>query len=98
MEKGEYIKLYKSMKSHWLWTEKPFNKGTALIDLVLSADDNSNELLTSMSSLSHSWGWSKVEVYNFLNLLQHEEVISKRKTKDKQKWIIKIKGSKYFEL
>jgi len=98
MEKQGWASIHRSIQDHWLWEEKPFDKGTALIDLVLSADNDSKEFLISINSLSRSWGWNKVKVCNFLNLLQDKEFISKHKTKDNQKWIIEIKENKYFEL
>lgn len=84
-----WISLYRSIQDHWLWQEKPFSKGQAWMDLLLSAnhqdkrivfDSNLIEVkrgqfITSIRKLCDRWGWSNSKVKKFLDTLQSDEMI-----------------------
>lgn len=91
-KKQGYISLYRSIQEHWLWKSKPFSRGQAFIDLVLSAnhaDDKvavGNEIIevkrgsfiTSQKKLAGQWGWSRTKVKSFLDLLESDNMIEQK--------------------
>lgn len=89
-----WIKLHRKVQNHWLWlSEKPFDKRSAWIDILLMANhcdkkvQLGNELvvvkrgerLTSEPKLAERWGWSRTKVRNFLSLLEKDGMIENRK-------------------
>lgn len=87
-----WISLYRQIRSSRIWQSKePFDKRSAWIDLLLSANHADNkivrgnkiievkrgDLLTSELKLSEEWGWSRTRVRNFLKLLIEDNMISK---------------------
>ena len=78
-----WIKSYRSILDHWLWTDKPFAKGQAWIDILHLVnhtkekkffdgkliDVERGETITSIRKLTERWGWSNTKVKNFLNIL-----------------------------
>lgn len=90
-EKG-WISIHRKIQSHWLWGEKPFDKRSAWIDLILMAShkDNKfvlgNELIevsrgsfvTSEVKLSEKWGWSRTKVRSFLDLLEKDNMLVRK--------------------
>ncbi|GAA0062754.1 DnaD domain-containing protein [Clostridium sp. CTA-1] len=84
-----WISLYRNIQEHWLWQDKPFSKGQAWIDLLLSANHKENKILlgnelilvekgsfiTSQAKLMECWGWGNTKVRNFLNLLKDDKMI-----------------------
>lgn len=88
LDKG-YIKLYRSIRDNWVWEEKPFSRGQAWIDIILSVnhkdakimfDGNSvlvkrGSLITSISKLADRWGWSRKKVTRFLNGLRDDSML-----------------------
>ena len=97
-----WIKLNRSIQDHWLWKEKPFDKKSAWIDLLLMANHKDNKFMlgneivyvkqgsfiTSEVKLMNRWGWSKTKVRNFLNVLEAENMISREA--DRKKTTINI--------
>lgn len=92
-DKG-FIALYRDILDHWIWTEKPFDRPRAWIDLLLTVNYADKEfmfngkittvkrgsIITSISKLSERWEWSTTKVSNFLNLLEKEGMISQKRT------------------
>lgn len=86
-----WISIHRKIQDHWLWQEKPFDKRSAWIDLLLMANHKDNKFLlgnelievkrgsfiTSEYKLMDRWGWSKTKVRNFLKLLEDDEMIIK---------------------
>ncbi|MBA4509161.1 DnaD domain protein [Clostridium sporogenes] len=84
-----WISLYRSIQDHWLWQEKPFSKGQAWMDLLLSANHQDKKIvfdsnlievkrgqfITSIRKLCDRWGWSNSKVKKFLDTLQSDEMI-----------------------
>jgi len=88
MEKG-WIKLHRKLQDHYLWSDKPFTKGQAWIDILMTCNHSSNKLMfgdkificecgESMDSLetyARKWGWSKSKVRRFLKFLESDTMI-----------------------
>jgi len=98
-----YLPLFRQIRKHWLWNDKPFTKGQAWIDLLLRAHHsekpyelpvgneivilNQGELFSSDLRLADDWGWSRKKVLGFIELLRKEEMLAKKGT---------TKGTTYF--
>ena len=92
-----WISLSRKIQEHWLWTEKPFDKKSAWIDLLLMAnhqdskfmlggqliDVKRGDIVTSEIKLMNRWGWSKTKLRNFLKMLEKEAIIIKKSDKKK---------------
>lgn len=92
MKKQGWIALHRQIQEHWLWSEKPFSKGQAWIDLLMLANHSDNKFLlgnelvevkcgsfiTSELKIAERWGWSKTKVRAFFELLQSEQMIVKK--------------------
>lgn len=104
-----WIKLNRSIQENWLWEEKPFDKKSAWIDLLLMANHKSNKFplgneiieveqgsfVTSEIKLMNRWGWSKTKLRNFLKLLESEKMITK--VVDRKKTTISIVNYKVYQ-
>lgn len=103
-----WISIYRKTQCHWLWEDKPFSKGQAWIDLLLSANHTAKKvnlgnelievpeggLITSIAKLCKAWGWSNTKVTKFLTLLESDGMITKKS--DAKKTVITIENySKY---
>lgn len=89
-----YIKLYRQIFDNELWTEKPFSRAQAWIDLLLKANYKTKtcvikgktitikrgQLLRGEDTLAHDWGWSRGKVRRFLTYLDKKGNISKNGT------------------
>lgn len=99
-----WIKLYRKTQDNFLWTEKPFDKARAWIDLLLLAMHQEKKMIvdgtkttvargsfiTSRLKLADRWGWSLKKVDAYLKLLESEEmVITKGTTKGTTVTIVK---------
>ena len=90
MEQG-WISIHRKLREHWLWQETPFDKRSAWIDILMSANHCDNkvllgktlidvsrgQLITSEVKLMKKWGWSKTKVRSFLDMLEKENMIIK---------------------
>lgn len=97
-----WISVHRQLQEHWLWQDKPFSKGQAWIDLLMSVnhDDSKfllgNELIelkrgqkvTSIRQLCECWGWSNNKVVAFLDLLEQEGMLIRKS--DSKKTVITI--------
>lgn len=95
-------KIHRSILDHWLWSDKPFSKGQAWIDIIMLANHAEKKvvlgndlvnvergsLITSELKLSDRWGWSKTKVRSFLDLLQNDNMIIK--ISDRKKTTINV--------
>ena len=103
-----WISLYRSILEHWLWQEKPFSKGQAWLDILLSANHKDKKLLlgnelinvkrgsfiTSQKKLMERWGWGNTKVRNFLKLLKEDNMIE---CFGKKYTLIKINNYKMYQ-
>lgn len=96
------ISLYRKINESWLWDEKPFDKRSAWIDLVIMSSEESSykdlngriiyakegQVVTSSRRLSERWGWKKDSVIRFMSDLEAFGMIEK--DSDKNRTIITI--------
>jgi hypothetical protein len=87
-----FIYLDRDIASHPLWTDKPFARGQAWVDLILLArfapsqayirglriDLQRGELAMSQELLAERWGWSRGKVARFLDDMQDNSEIDRR--------------------
>jgi len=88
-DKG-WVKVFRSLQDNILWQEKPFSRGQAWVDLLLSVNHKdkvilingkalkikSGQMWTSRDKLAKRWGWSKSKVNRFLVLLSDTHMAS----------------------
>lgn len=85
-----WIKLHRSITSHWLYTEKRvYSKFEAWNDILLTVNYSEaktiikgklycikrGESILSLDSWASRWNWDKSKVRRFLNLLQNDSMI-----------------------
>lgn len=104
-----WISVHRQLQEHWLWEEKPFSRGQAWIDLLMSANHCDRKILlgnelievkagsfiTSELKLMDKWGWSKSKVRNFLDVLQSDGMIVKKS--DKKKTTIIVENYSFYQ-
>lgn len=93
-----WIKLHRKLQDCWIWQEKePFDKRSAWVDLLLSANHSDKKILfngeliivkrgqvlTSIRKLSAKWSWSVNRVYRYLRLLESDNMLIKESGNDK---------------
>ena len=85
-----YILLFKQIQDNWLWTDKPFSKGQAWIDLLLMANFADGEMISkgivveikrgqvfrTVKFLSDRWGWSTKKTKHFLQTLENQKMVA----------------------
>lgn len=90
MSKG-YIKIHRQIQDCWIWNTGKFDKRSAWIDLLMSANHREVKMLydgklqeiqrgqfiTSIKSLAERWEWSKSTVFEFLNILALDGMLNK---------------------
>ena len=84
-----WISLDRNIRDHWIYSEQPFDRFKAWIDLILSANFRDKTImvngkpflvrrgsfLTSVRKLSERWGWSKDKTSRFLATLREDGMI-----------------------
>lgn len=84
-----WIKLYRSLLNNDLYTEKPYDRLHAWIDLLLLAEHKTHKKIWrgqmtefkrgdvnwSMKRLAERWGWSRGKVERFLSALSELEMV-----------------------
>lgn len=98
-----WISIHRKIQECFLWVDKePFDRRSAWIDLLLSANHenkkvmfdgksiivNRGDQLTSILALAGRWHWSRHKVSNFLNVLESEQMIVQKR--DNKKTLITI--------
>lgn len=87
-DKG-WIKLDRDILENWIWTDKPYARGQAFIDLILSVNHKDKsimfngkkvlvkrgQVITSIGKLQQRWGWSRDKVYKFLKEMEDEGMV-----------------------
>ena len=108
MAKG-WIKLHRELTDHWLWDEKPFDRKSAWVDLLLMANHEGKKvmlgselidverggLITSEVKLADRWGWSRTKVRRFLEMLENDSMIVVKK--DNKKTVLNIENFSFFQ-
>lgn len=94
MEKG-WIKVHRSITECFIWTDKPFDKARAWIDLLLLVCHKDKKILIdgkpftvsrgsyllSRGKLAERWGWSLKKLDNYLRVLESEDMVTTFSTK-----------------
>lgn len=89
MSNTGWIKLHRKITDHWLWEDKLFARGQAMIDLLILARYNDQSkyidgnletvergsVVTSIRRLCDRWGWSNSKVVKFLKTLENDSII-----------------------
>lgn len=102
MSNTGWIKLHRKITDHWLWEDKPFARGQAMIDLLILARYNDQSkyidgnletvergsVVTSIRRLCDRWGWSNSKVVKFLKTLENDSIIHVKS--DTKKTVITI--------
>lgn len=103
-----WISVHRQIQDHWLWKDKPFDRRSAWIDMLLLANHDNNKFLlgnelveiergsfiTSELKLMDRWGWGKTKLRSFLELLQNDGMIIK-KSDNKKTAITIVNYSEY---
>jgi hypothetical protein len=90
-----WIKLYRQLIDHELWTAEPFTRGQAWVDLMMLANHaqatfyiRGNEVILgagqlgrSMLSLAKRWRWSEEKVSRFIDALEKRQQIRVQKNR-----------------
>lgn len=93
LDKG-FIKLYRDLRDHLIWDDKPYSRGQAWIDLLFRANYKDSKMIingrfrtikrgqifTSIGKLGTAWGWSDKKVRLFLSELQKENMVKTKGT------------------
>lgn len=86
-----WIKIHRDILHHEIWSDKPFSKGQAWIDLILLANHSDSKcmvgdkveeikrssFITSELKLMDRWGWGRKKVQLFLKFLESESMITR---------------------
>ena len=89
LDKG-WISLHRILLDHWLWKEKPFDRKSAWIDILLTVNHQDSKYLlrgklvevkrgqcgTSVAKLAQRWGWSRKKVRTFLKTLEEDGMVT----------------------
>lgn len=100
-DKG-YIKVYRDIRDHWIWKDKPFSRGQAWIDLIMLVNHEDKKIpfmgapvlvkkgskITSIRQLADRWGWSKMKVSRFLDVLESDGMLIQKR--DSKKTLITL--------
>jgi len=101
MGKG-YIKLHREIQDCWIWKDERFTRGQAWVDLLLLANHKDvkiaigenieivkrGQFVTSIAKLSDRWKWSFNTTKKFLNLLENDNMLTRKS--DNSKTLITI--------
>ena len=92
-----WIAIDRHLFEHWVWSEKPFSKGQAWIDLIGLANFKESKVTyngkvvscergtvyRSISFLARRWGWSRDKTRRFLDALKSDNMITINATRHK---------------
>lgn len=89
MAEQGWIKLHRCIRSSWIWNDRPFSRGQAFLDLLLTVNHEDKKIIfngslievkrgsgiTSIRKLQDKWGWSNRKVKLFLEQLKLDQTI-----------------------
>ena len=87
-----WFSVNRELFEHWLWKDKPFNRGCAWIDLLGLANHADTEetirgkvvkckrgdVNRSYRFLAERWGWSVGKVQRFISQLETEQMVKQK--------------------
>ena len=102
MSKKGYIRLHRQLQECWVWNGERYSRGQAWVDLILMANHKDvkmpigenieiikrGQFVTSISKLADKWMWSFNTVKKFLNLLENDNMLTRKS--DNSKTVITI--------
>ncbi len=102
-------KIYRDIQDHWLWEDKPFSRGQAWIDLILTVNHEDNKTLidgellevkrgskiTSLRKLADQWGWSTTKTKKFLEQLEKDKMITYKS--DNKKTLVTVENYSIYQ-
>lgn len=91
MPEHGYIKLHRQIQDCWIWESGKFDKRSAWIDLLMLANHRDKkfmfngkpvvitrgQFMTSIRKLADRWEWSTSTVFEFLKILENDNMIKK---------------------
>lgn len=91
MPEHGYIKLHRQIQDCWIWDSGKFDKRSAWIDLLMLANHRDKkfmfngkpvvitrgQFMTSIRKLAVRWEWSTSTVFEFLKILEDDNMIKK---------------------
>ena len=98
-----YIKLHRQLRECWIWVDdEPFDRRSAWVDILMSANHADNKMLfdgnliliergqfiTSIRKLASKWKWSTTKVSHFLDVLESDQMITRKS--DSKKTLISV--------
>lgn len=109
-DKG-YIKLFRSVRDNWIWSngDAPFDAFHAWVDLLMMVNHKDRDVLfdgrlipvkagsriTSLHALSERWHWSVHKVSDFLDILEHDNMITQ--SRDSRKTLVTIVNYGFYQ-
>lgn len=105
-----WISVHRKICEHWLWKdEKPFDKRSAWIDLLMMVNHKDNKIfmdksvivvkrgqkITILNKLASRWDWSRKKVTNFLEVLEKDNMIILKREQGKYTTITIVNYGKY---
>lgn len=104
-----WIKIHRELMQHWLWDDRPFARGQAFIDLLMTVNHEDHRFLlgsrpetvrkgstiTSIRKLAERWGWLRKKVAEFLGELEADGMISRKS--DTKKTVITIENYSVYQ-
>lgn len=93
-DKGFFV-VDRGLFDHWVWSDKPYAKGQAWIDLIGLANHKDTKRVKngetivfkrgtvnrSMKELADRWGWNRKQVKKFLLDLEADQMVSVKATR-----------------
>ena len=86
-DKG-YIKVYRDIRDHWIWKDKPFSRGQAWIDLIMLMNHEDKKFPFMGAPVLVKKGWSKMKVSRFLDVLEGDGMLIQKR--DSKKTLITL--------
>lgn len=100
-DKG-YIKVFRDMRDHWIYNDKPFDRTHAWIDILMMVNHEDKIIIfdghpvkvrrgmcvTSLHKLAERWGWSTGKVSRYIDDLCIEQML--RQERNTRRTIISV--------
>lgn len=108
-----WISVHRKICEHWLWKdEKPFDKRSAWIDLIMMVNHKDNKVfmngsvivvkrgqkITSLNKLAKRWKWTRKKVTKFLETLEQDDMIILKREQGKYTTITIVNYRKYQDI
>jgi hypothetical protein len=89
-----WLRLYRKLKEHWLWDDRPFSKGQAWIDILFRCNHKCiqhmvdgrlkwilrGQFIYSNVKFASDWGWSEKSVRRFIKTLSDNDMLTTQPT------------------